>query len=304
MLSIMVNEENSEKKKIISKFGLNLICTWLYRSGFEVISIDHAIIDVIAYNSKNKRRIGISINSTIQPIGNEKKSIDLFGRDKRVKILEACKSYVCEPWIAIYVETMNYSDLFLISLDDYESKYYRGTKLAEWKMESEDIKQYDQDANVMHLHLIFEPRNWFPISVDSKMKISIYSDGASRGNPGNAALSFIILSSDGKRLRRYSKYIGIKTNNQAEYLALISALNSASLITGGEVICYSDSELLVRQLKGIYKIRNSTLRELWWKVKEIEKRFKKVVFVHVQRENNYIQEVDKISNTTLDQIME
>lgn len=298
------SEENCKKNRITRGFGLNLICTWLYRSEFEVISVDHANIDVIAYNSRNERRIGISIKSTIRPIGNEKKSIQLFDRNNKVKILEACKSYACEPWIAIYVETSTYADLFLISLDDYESKYYGGTKLAEWKMGLEDIKQYDQDANIMHLHLIFEPRNWFPISIDSKMKISVYSDGASRGNPGNAALAFIILSNDGTRLRKYSKYIGVKTNNQAEYEALIYALSSASLITSGEVICHSDSELIIRQLKGIYKIRNPTLRELWWKVKELEKRFKKVIFVHVKREDNYIQEVDKLSNNALDQIKE
>lgn len=78
----------------------------------------------------------------------------------------------------------------------------------------------------------------------------IYSDGSSRGNPGISAIAFAILSEDSRLLKKYSKYLGIRTNNQAEYEALISALESASALTDQEVACYMDSELVVKHLNG------------------------------------------------------
>jgi len=84
------------------------------------------------------------------------------------------------------------------------------------------------------------------------MKVNVFSDGASRGNPGVSAIAFMILSVDGQLLTRHSKYVGIRTNNQVEYEALIAALESASELRVQEVVCHLDSELVVKHLSGEY----------------------------------------------------
>ncbi len=134
------------------------------------------------------------------------------------------------------------------------------------------------------------------------MKLISYSDGASRGNPGRSAIAFLILNEDDKILKKYSKYVGIKTNNQAEYEALISALESASEFNSQEAICYLDSELVVKQLNGEYRVRNFKLRELWVKMQELKEKFQKVSFFYIPRTNYYIQIVDQLANRTLDGI--
>jgi ribonuclease HI len=132
------------------------------------------------------------------------------------------------------------------------------------------------------------------------MKVFVYSDGASRGNPGFSALAFMILSEEGERVKRYSKYMGIRTNNQVEYEAVISALEYAIQFPCHEVICYLDSELVVKQLTGEYTVRNSTLKSLWLKVQELRKKFRQITFIHVPRTHPHIQEVDHLANQTLD----
>jgi len=134
------------------------------------------------------------------------------------------------------------------------------------------------------------------------LELRIYSDGASRGNPGPSAISFMILDEKGEALKSCSKYIGMKTNNQAEYHALISALESASKLTQQAVTCHLDSELVVKQLKGAYRVRNLTLKALWLKVGELARRFRKISFKHVPRTDRYIQEVDRLANQTLEEI--
>lgn len=133
-------------------------------------------------------------------------------------------------------------------------------------------------------------------------KLKVYSDGASRGNPGPSAIAFMILNEDEKILKRHSKYVGVKTNNQAEYEALISALEVASKLTSQEVVCYMDSELVVKHLNGKYQVRNPKLKTLWLKVHELEQKFKKISFVHAPRTNSYIQEVDLLANQTLNKV--
>ncbi len=134
------------------------------------------------------------------------------------------------------------------------------------------------------------------------MKAIIYSDGASRGNPGLSAIAFLILSHDGRLVKRYSKYLGMRTNNQAEYEALISALESSVDLNFQEMACYLDSELVVKQLNGEYQIRNPKLKTLWLKVQELKKNFQKTSFVHVSRTDRYIQEVDWLANQALNRI--
>lgn len=132
-----------------------------------------------------------------------------------------------------------------------------------------------------------------------KLRLKIYSDGASRGNPGSSAIAFMILAETGEILKRYSEYVGIRTNNQAEYEALIYALKFASELTNQEVVCYLDSELVVKHLNGEYRVRNQNLKELWLKVEELKQKFHKTSFIHVSRTERHIEEVDSLANQTL-----
>ena len=97
-----------------------------------------------------------------------------------------------------------------------------------------------------------------------------------------------------------SLFLGSRTNNQAEYEAVIAALESAKALNAEEVISYLDSELVAKQLTGEYTVKNRELRKLWNKVQELKKQFKKISFVNVPRTNNQIQMVDKLVNVTLD----
>ncbi len=131
--------------------------------------------------------------------------------------------------------------------------------------------------------------------------LRVFSDGASRGNPGISAIAFMILSHDAL-LKKYSKYVGVRTNNQAEYEALISALEHASKLSDREVSCFMDSELVVKQLNGSYKVRDPKLKILWRRVQELKKQFLKITFTHISREDRYIKEVDRLANQALNQV--
>ena len=134
------------------------------------------------------------------------------------------------------------------------------------------------------------------------MRLAVYSDGASRGNPGPSAIAFLVLSEDGRVLKRYSKYVGMKTNNQAEYEALIKGLEFVSSLTSQEIVCYMDSELVVKQLNRDYQVRDPKLKVLWLKASELVNRFCKVSFVHVPRTDAHIQQADCLVNQTLDRV--
>jgi ribonuclease HI len=135
-----------------------------------------------------------------------------------------------------------------------------------------------------------------------KLRLRVYSDGASRGNPGISAIAFIIMTEDDRLLKRYSKYVGIRTNNQAEYEALISALESASKLTDQEVTCCMDSELVVKHLNGEYQVRNPTLKTLWLKVQELKQSFQRITFKSVPRTDIHIKQVDRLANQALDRV--
>ena len=134
------------------------------------------------------------------------------------------------------------------------------------------------------------------------MRLRVYSDGASRGNPGISAIAFMIMNEDGRLLKRYSRYVGVRTNNQAEYEALISALESASKLTEQELTCCMDSELVVKHLSGEYQVRNPTLKTLWLKVQELKQNFQRITFKSVPRTDIHIKQVDRLANQALDRV--
>ena len=117
-------------------------------------------------------------------------------------------------------------------------------------------------------------------------KIILYSDGASLGNPGRAGIGAIICDEDRKVIKRIAKFIGITTNNVAEYMALIFALEEALYLRAKEVECFLDSQLLVRQLEGTYKVKDRKLGLFHSQVRHLESFFEKVSFKYVVRSAN------------------
>jgi ribonuclease HI len=128
--------------------------------------------------------------------------------------------------------------------------------------------------------------------------IQIYTDGGSRGNPGEAAYGFLIYDGE-KELCKEGKKLGTTTNNVAEYKAIIEGLRKA-MGASDTVDVFSDSELVVRQLNGEYKVKKEHLRVLFYVVKDLERRFKKVTYTHRKREHPMQKKADALVNEALD----
>jgi ribonuclease HI len=133
--------------------------------------------------------------------------------------------------------------------------------------------------------------------------LKIYTDGASRKNPGDAAIGFIFIKNqENQPFKTYKEYIGKDTNNVAEYKAIIKSLIEASKITSDKITLYSDSELVIKQLNGLYQVKKEHLRSLYTEVLELIKKFKSVTFIHVQRSNSFIKIADQLCNDILDEV--
>lgn len=130
-------------------------------------------------------------------------------------------------------------------------------------------------------------------------RLYIYTDGASRGNPGEAGAGIIIFNEDGKIIKKTKRYLGNTTNNVAEYLALIIALKEALKLKGDVVHLFSDSELIVRQIKGIYKVRDRKMRALSYEVKKLLSQFIQYDIICIDRRKN--KEADKLANLAIDE---
>ena len=126
---------------------------------------------------------------------------------------------------------------------------------------------------------------------------TLYTDGGSRGNPGPAGIGVVLTLSDGQK-HTHSAYIGDKTNNQAEYMALIEGIRLAKLHKVESLNCFLDSELVVQQLNGKYKVKNAGIKELFTIVQKELNAFDSVRFAHVKRANN--AEADALVNQALD----
>jgi len=126
-----------------------------------------------------------------------------------------------------------------------------------------------------------------------------YTDGASRGNPGPSAYAFVIVRG-GKVIARESGFIGTGTNNVAEYEAVIRALDLAAEYGAGTVEIFSDSELVVRQLNGLYAVKKPHLAKLHDEVQRRVSRFRNVKFVSVSRDDPCIRMADNLCNEELD----
>ncbi len=131
-------------------------------------------------------------------------------------------------------------------------------------------------------------------------EVFLYTDGASRGNPGDAAICFRILSPTGLVLREHAERIGRATNNQAEYRALIAGLEEALRLSAGPLECRSDSELMVKQMRQEYRVKDVTLKALWELAKKVADQFVIIGFTHVPRTDPAIARADELVNRVLD----
>lgn len=129
-------------------------------------------------------------------------------------------------------------------------------------------------------------------------RVIAYADGASRGNPGPAAIGIVLLDEEGRELHRSARRLGRATNNQAEYRAAVAALEAALGLGASEVELRMDSELVVRQLRGRYKVRNPRLIPLYKRVLDLRSRFAAFAIRYVSRAENRL--ADALANQALD----
>lgn len=130
--------------------------------------------------------------------------------------------------------------------------------------------------------------------------VTVHIDGGARGNPGPAGAGVVLRAADdGTILHQAGLYIGHATNNVAEYQALLAGLRAAGKIGASEVAIFSDSELLVRQMIGQYRVKNEGLRPLYVKALELAAKFKRCTYTHVRRELN--KDADRLVNQAIDQ---
>jgi ribonuclease HI len=126
----------------------------------------------------------------------------------------------------------------------------------------------------------------------------LFTDGGARGNPGPAAYAFVLEADDGTVLAAEGKMIGVATNNVAEYSGLVAGLAKAVELAVPEVTVMSDSELMVKQMRGEYRIKNAALRDLSIEAARLARQLEKVEYRHVFREHNEL--ADRLVNEALD----
>jgi ribonuclease HI len=130
------------------------------------------------------------------------------------------------------------------------------------------------------------------------VKARLFTDGGARGNPGPAAYGFVLEDDDGSVLEARGEAIGVATNNVAEYSALIAGLRRAGELGVDELEVVSDSELMVKQLNGEYRVKNAALQDLFLEASRLARRLPRITYRHVRREHNEL--ADRLVNEALD----
>jgi ribonuclease HI len=130
------------------------------------------------------------------------------------------------------------------------------------------------------------------------VRARLFTDGGARGNPGPAAYGYVLEDEGGATLAAHGEAIGVATNNVAEYSALLAGLEKAAELGVTELEVVSDSELMVRQMTGQYKVKNEALRELWEDAGRLARRVGRVTYTSVRREHNAL--ADQLVNEALD----
>jgi ribonuclease HI len=130
-------------------------------------------------------------------------------------------------------------------------------------------------------------------------EICVYIDGCSKGNPGPAAIGIIITNNEEEIIKRYKKYIGEVTNQTAEYLALEKALDLAISFTTNKVMIFSDSKLVIKQMRKEFRIKAPHLLEIHKRIRNAERMFKEVIYTYASRESELVKEADKLSDLAI-----
>lgn len=130
------------------------------------------------------------------------------------------------------------------------------------------------------------------------MKLIIFTDGGARGNPGPAGIGVVIRDAQGKTIEQFGEYLGATTNNQAEYRAMVAALERAKALGATDVEAFADSELLVKQLNRVYRVKNAGLAPLFLRAWNLAQGFSTCTFAHVRREQN--KDADRMVNMAID----
>ena len=128
--------------------------------------------------------------------------------------------------------------------------------------------------------------------------LKLYVDGASRGNPGEAGAGFYLMDEDGNGILKGMRFLGRMTNNAAEYQALILGLRETLGIGGTSIEIFTDSELVAKQIKGIYNVRNRQLRRLYRETVELLNKFHRYEMISIRREEN--RKADRLANEAID----
>ena len=134
--------------------------------------------------------------------------------------------------------------------------------------------------------------------------ITINTDGGARGNPGPAAIGIVFRNEKNEIIGKYSQILrGRLTNNVAEYWGLIKSLELAKEYGYKEIICCMDSELIIKQLLGEYRVKNPFLKELFLKVQKLQENFDKIIYKHVNRKDPFQKTADYLLNQELDSVV-
>ena len=151
---------------------------------------------------------------------------------------------------------------------------------------------HSKEAGDSHLEEVLEGAELSAVPIDSTL--TIYTDGASKGNPGPAGIGLVIFDNEDRQVGKVSAYIGRKTNNFAEYTAIIRALEIAQYFNARVLKIRTDSELVVKQVKGEYKVKNENIRPLYSAVMKLKSHFKNCKIEHVTR--NFNEKADYLAN--------
>jgi ribonuclease HI len=133
------------------------------------------------------------------------------------------------------------------------------------------------------------------------VKARLFTDGGSRGNPGPAAYAFVLEAADGTVLDAQGEPIGVATNNVAEYSALVAGLERAAELGIDDLEVVSDSELLVKQMRGEYRVKNRALQELFLDASQLARKIRRIRYTAVRREDNEL--ADSLVNEALDRAL-
>ncbi len=236
---------------------------------------------------------------------NDEKNISV---DDEVWIIDKVDKKNPDTWLAI--GTAKVSEILAKHLGDIQDDELGEAEHYATKQEMVDTfrKYYGRDINeqtaVKIIHFKFTPQQPRPLeTIEDKnttdlTEVKVYADGGSRGNPGPSASGFVVMTMDDGIIEQGGLYLGLNTNNQAEYTGIKLALQEAAKRGARIVHAYLDSELVVNQMKGVYKVRNAALLPLHNEVKLLIKRFDQVDFTHVPREMNKL--ADAMVNEILD----